>query len=83
MIAPSPDWFVGVNGLNLFENGSFVNEKTIILYPYDAGTDSGTTYTSPDEPTEPPAPIHLIDDHPFVYEDELVPLGTFIFTKIS
>jgi hypothetical protein len=83
MIAPSPDWFVGVNGLNLFENGSFIDEKTVVLYPYDAGTDSGTSYTSSDEPTQPPVPISLLDDYPFVYEDELVPLGSFVFTKLN
>jgi hypothetical protein len=82
MIAPSPDWFIGVNSLNLFENGSFVDEKTVFLYAYDAGTDSGTTYTSPDLPTEPPEPIFLIEGYPFFYEEELVPLGTFTFTKI-
>ena len=83
MIAPSPDWFVGVDSLNLFENGAFVEEKIAVLYAYDAGTDSGTTYTSPNEPTDPPITIFKIEGYPFFYEDELVPLGTFTFTKIS
>jgi hypothetical protein len=83
MIAPSPDWFVGVDSLNLFENGSFVDEKTMVLYAYDSGTDSGTTYTSPNDPTDPPVPIFKIEGYPFFYEDELVPLGTFTFTKVK
>jgi hypothetical protein len=83
MIAPSPDWFIGVNSLNLYENDSFVDEKTIILYAYDAGTDNGTTYISPDEPTDPPVPIFKIEGYPFYYGGELVPLGTFTFTKIN
>jgi hypothetical protein len=83
MIAPSPDWFVGVDSLNLFEDGSFVDEKTMVLYAYDAGTDSGTTYTSPNDPTDPPVPIFKIEGYPFFYEDELVPLGTFTFTKVK
>ena len=82
MIAPSPDWFIGVSGFNLFENGTFVEEKIVDLYAFDAGTDSGITYTSPDEPTEPPEPIFLIEGYPFFYGGELVPLGTFTFTKI-
>lgn len=82
MIAPSPDWFVGVDSLNLYENGSFVDEKTVILYAYDAGTDSGTNYTSPNDPTDPPEEIFKIEGYPFYYEDELVPLGTFTFTKV-
>jgi hypothetical protein len=83
MIAPSPDWFVGIDSLNLFEDGSFVDEKTVVLYAYDAGTDNGTTYTSPNDPTDPPVPIFKIEGYPFFYEDELVPLGTFTFTKVK
>ena len=81
MIAPSPDWFVGVNSLNLFENGDFVDEKTVILYAFDAGTDSGMTYTSPNEITDPPELIYKIEGYPFLYNQELVPLGTFTFTR--
>ena len=83
MIAPSPDWFVGIDSLNLFENGTFVDEKIVTLYAYDAGTDSGYTYTSPDIPTDPPVTIFKIAGYPFLYNEELVPLGTFTFTKIT
>ena len=79
MIAPSPDWFIGVTSLNLFENDSFVDEKTVILYAYDAGTDSGINYTSPNEVTEPPIPIFEIEGYPFFYDEALIPLGTFTF----
>jgi hypothetical protein len=82
MIAPSPDWFVGVDSLNLFENGEFVDKKTEILYAYDAGTDSGTNYTSPNEPTNPFEPIFFIETSPFKYGDIIVPVGTFTFTRI-
>jgi hypothetical protein len=82
MIAPSPDWFVGVDSLNLYEDGSFVEEKTVVLYAYDAGTDSGTNYTSPDEQTDPPIPIYKIKEYPFIYKEELVPLGNFVFKKL-
>lgn len=82
MIAPSPDWFVGVSSLNLFENGSFLEEKTVILYAYDAGTDSGITYKSPDDPTDPPIPIFKIEGYPFINDDTLVPIGTFVFKKL-
>jgi hypothetical protein len=83
MIAPSPDWFVGVDSLNLYENGSFVDEKTVVLYAYDAGTDGGTNYTSPNDPSDPLVPIFRIEGYPFFYEDELVPLGTFTFKKVK
>ena len=83
MIAPSPDWFVGVNSLPLYQNGEFVNETIITLYAYDAGTDSGTNYTSEDNPTDPPVPILQIEGYPFYYNEELIPLGTCTFTKLS
>jgi hypothetical protein len=83
MLAPSPDWFVGVDSLNLMEDGEFINETTVTLYAYDAGTDSGTNYTSPDDPTVPPVPIFKIEDPPFYYNETVIPVGTFTFTKIS
>jgi hypothetical protein len=60
MIAPSPDWFVGVHDLELFENGDWLQNKVISLLPYDAGTDSGASYTSPNQDTNPQDPITLI-----------------------
>ena len=61
MVAPSPDWFLGVNSLSLLEEGSWVDSVVIELFAYDAGTDSGAIYTSPDEATDPrgkPRPDH-------------------------
>ncbi len=40
MLAPSPDWYVGIINQNLLENGEFVDEKTVDALTYDAGTDS-------------------------------------------
>jgi len=47
MVAPSPDWFVGVQNYPLFINGDWITEVTLVLPVYDAGTDSGVSYTSP------------------------------------
>lgn len=45
MIDPSPDWFVGVSGLDLcMPNCTWIENKIMELYPWDAGTDSGATY---------------------------------------
>ncbi len=47
MVAPCPDWFVGVGGLDLLgEDGEFVQSLTVPLVVYDAGTDNGITFTS-------------------------------------
>ncbi|EEB11096.1 f-spondin, putative [Pediculus humanus corporis] len=61
MIDPSPDWIVGVSGLELcLRNCSWTEYKVLNLFPWDAGTDSGTTYVSPDFPTHPREPIRQI-----------------------
>jgi spondin-1 len=61
MIYPSPDWFVGISGLELcLSNGSWVEQKVISLYPFDAGTDAGMTYISPDQPSIPKETIKRI-----------------------
>src|SRR5262245_3180424 len=78
MIAPSPDWFVGVAGLPLFENGNWVGEKTVTLWLYDAGTDGGPTYTSPNLDTSPQDPIAL---HTTLPGYNGVQMGTFTFTR--
>lgn len=53
MIAPSPDWFSGFQDYRPVNGGKWLNSFTIDTYPWDAGTDSGTTYTSSNSPTSP------------------------------
>jgi hypothetical protein len=78
MVAPSPDWFVGVAGLALLEDGVWADEVVVPLLPYDAGTDSGVTFTSANEVTDPPIGIARIMVSPL---DASTPLGTFTFTR--
>ena len=81
MIAPSPDWFVGVDALALAEGGVWKDEVLVALYPYDAGTDSGTSYSSPNDDTDPQKPIRdLSNEYPF---EGTPPLGTFMITLLS
>jgi hypothetical protein len=83
MIAPSPDWFVGVSGLGLYENGEWVSQKVVELIPYDAGTDSGASYNSANLATDNPEPISKIEVTPFLVNDSVPPLGTFTFTRLQ
>ncbi|XP_045520436.1 spondin-1 [Pieris brassicae] len=54
MFGPSPDWVVGVNGLDLCNaDCSWAESETIDLYPYDAGTDNGISYMSANSETSP------------------------------
>lgn len=82
MVAPSPDWFVGVHDLNLIERGDWVPLKAIPLLPYDAGTDDGVTFGSANAPSQPHQPIHLIEGFPFALGGQVAPLGTFTFRRL-
>lgn len=80
MIAPSPDWFVGVHDLALLDDqGAWQEEIVVTLYPYDAGSDDGADYTSADVEPITHQPIALLTGQtPFSTE----PIGTFTFTRI-
>lgn len=83
MIAPSPDWFVGVDSLNMIENGEWVTNKFVTLYGRDAGTDSGVTFTSPDQVTVPRGVVTAFTGFPALQDGVIVPFGTFTFTRLD
>lgn len=64
MIAPSPDWFVGVHGFNLRPDGQWLNEASVDLKPYDAGTRENNVFQLFGPRTQPVAPISLKTDAP-------------------
>ncbi|XP_064488880.1 spondin-1-like isoform X2 [Ornithodoros turicata] len=67
MLGPSPDWIVGVSALELcLKNCSWITEKTMNLYPWDAGTSEGDTYViGQKEATSPQQRIQRItSSHP-------------------
>ena len=66
MLAPSPDWFVAVDQIALFENGAWLEEIELVMRPYDAGTDSGSDFTSADSDTDPPGAIAPPVDQAFI-----------------
>lgn len=59
-ISPSPDWFVGVDSLNLRSNGKWLEETTIDLYPLDAGTEDGTEFDNLNSATTPQGTIESL-----------------------
>lgn len=77
MIAPSPDWIVGVDSLNLQDaSGNWLQTVTVTAYPYDAGTEEGIGYSLSNPATDPHEPISNITGvSPFSNQ----PLGTFTF----
>ena len=66
MVAPSPDWFVGVSDLSLRDESGWIESLTIDLMPWDAGTEDGNTFTLSNPPTNPQSIIAIPPDSPFI-----------------
>ncbi|XP_030644468.1 spondin-1b [Chanos chanos] len=67
MLGPSPDWNVGLSAEDLCtKECGWVQKLIKDLVPWDAGTDSGVTYESPNRPTVPQERIRPLTslDHP-------------------
>ena len=81
MIAPSPDWFVGVSGLSLLdEQGEWMESLTVNLYPWDAGTEGGTEFSLSNPATTPQGVITSIRGRG-KFSNE--PIATLTFTLQS
>jgi hypothetical protein len=68
MIAPSPDWFVGLHGQSLLKgNDDWVDALSFDLVAYDAGTEEGTTFSLSNPASTPAEGVFLImsDDPEF------------------
>ena len=68
------------DSLNMIENGQWVTNKIATLYGRDAGTDSGVTFTSPDQVTVPRSVVTAFTGFPAIQDGAIVPFGTFTFT---
>ncbi|MEO1008286.1 MAG: spondin domain-containing protein [Planctomycetota bacterium] len=81
MISPSPDWFVGSQGVPLRDGAGWLDRVVVELWPMDAGTDSGVAYISPNQDTQPPMPIADIRGQlPFAGGPAM---GTFTFELLA
>jgi hypothetical protein len=81
MIAPSPDWCAIAADVALFENGAWVDSKTVELDAWDVGTDSATSYRALDRDTQPRAPIQVNSLPYFVQDGRSVPVGRVTFVR--
>ena len=63
-------------------NGLGVEEVVVDLYPYDAGTDSGPVYRSPNADISPHIPIEQVV-FPLDVNGTVAPLGTFTFRRLD
>ena len=87
MIAPSPDWFVGVDAVNLCNTitGEFKEYISFDLGPWDSGTDDGKLFNSTNKVSDPPVPIFLITSNmDTVFKDnKIASLAKMTFKKMS
>ncbi len=83
MLAPSPDWFTGVAGVNLKTAGEWRERVVHTLWAWDAGTDSGQTYKSANDETQPQQSVRLVSSPHFLQTHSLVPVGEAVFVKRS
>jgi hypothetical protein len=60
MLAPTPDWFTGLSGFNLFGNNRWVTDTTVNLYAYDAGTEDGDVFGYNNPASSPQQNVHIL-----------------------
>ncbi len=81
MVAPSPDWFVGVHGLDLRDSQGFVESLVIDLVPYDAGTEDGVGFSGSNPASVPQGVVHLVDQASVF--GGISPIARFRFERVS
>ena len=91
-MVPSPDWFTGLDDLDLCQDGEWLDNARIEVSPMDAGTDNGLTFTSPNWATDPRGEVFAITssfpDHPaasFNYPNlqKLPTIATYSVKKVT
>ena len=79
MIAPSPDWFVGTDGLDLREGDGWSDRVVVPLSVFDAGTDDGASYTAANAPLAAPMPVVAVQYAPLTGST----VGTLTFERVA
>ncbi len=79
MIAPSPDWFTGVQSLNMWDGNGWRDEIVVDMLPYDGGTRLNNVFELFGPQNLPPTPIQLIETAPLGGKT----LGTMTFRLTS
>ena len=81
MIAPSPDWFIAVREVELYEKDKWITDKTVEVGVYDAGTDAGVNFTYPNK--DETGSIKRITTPPLAVNGKVKSMGTVTFKKIN
>ncbi len=85
MIAPSPDWFMGIHDVDLHRNNNWISDTTINMFVYDAGTEDGDVFGYANPATVPQQNIQLLTPSMATVlangNATLAPIATIRFTK--
>jgi Spondin_N len=57
MLAPTPDWFLGIHDVDLRQGSGWISDSTMNVYAYDAGTEQGDIFEQNNLPTVPQQPV--------------------------
>ncbi|MCB0704751.1 MAG: spondin domain-containing protein [Saprospiraceae bacterium] len=79
MLGPSPDWFVAGTAYLRDFSDQWLDNVIVQMNSYDAGTDSGLSFKSANEDTQPREVISQITD-PALY-DQNKPIAVLKFTR--
>jgi hypothetical protein len=81
MIAPSPDWCALAADVLLYQDGEWIQKKTVPLQAWDMGTDSAASYRALDSDTQPRGSIQPSESPYFVKDGKRVPVGSVTFVR--
>lgn len=78
---PSPDWFVGVSNI-ILQYSDWVDTIVLPAVVHDAGTDSGSSYASPNIPTNPAQPVAVVTTASGPFAGASAQIGTFTIQRL-
>jgi len=81
MLGPTPDWFIGVSGLELYDGSTWADNLNVDLLVYDGGTRSNQIFAL-GGPLESPAQSIGFTTGPLWFEED-APIGSFTFDLVT
>ena len=87
MLAPSPDWYIGIDSFDLCDNGKWRESwNDTMSPPYDAGTEEGEGFSTSNPASNPHVDIFRITNDmqgAFKNTEPIKSLGEFLFKGIG
>ncbi len=85
MLAPTPDWFLGLHDFSLRQGAGWLSDSTVNVYAYDGGTEQGDVFDQNNLPTIPQQPVaKLTTANASVLANgntNIAPIGTIRFVR--